>query len=132
MDWTEYSDLSGEVLEAFKIDSFPTYVVLDKDGVMRFRQSGFGETTPGELEDAINKARKRASEPRLAAVAAASERKGVQPQTDEPVASLVAESRGAGAERDRDEVSLPIPHQIPRFLELKRAYFPGIFIKMMH
>jgi thiol-disulfide isomerase/thioredoxin len=60
MDWTEYLDLSGEVLEAFKIDSFPTYVVLDKDGVMRFRQSGFGETTPGELEDAINKALKRA------------------------------------------------------------------------
>jgi thiol-disulfide isomerase/thioredoxin len=104
MDWTEYIDLSGEVLEAFKIDSFPTYVVLDKDGVMRFRQSGFGETTQGELEDAINKALKRASDPNLAAVAVASDRRGVQPQSNGPVASLVAESRGAGEERDTDEV----------------------------
>jgi len=58
----------GEVLQAFKIESFPTYIVLDKDGVMRFRQSGFGEGTAAELSDAINKALKRASDPNLAAV----------------------------------------------------------------
>ena len=34
-DWTEYIDLSGQLLQAFKIESFPTYIVLDKDGVMR-------------------------------------------------------------------------------------------------
>lgn len=71
MDWSEYIDLSGDVLKAFKIESFPTYIVLDKDGVIRFRQSGFGETTQGELEDAINKALKRASDPALAAAASA-------------------------------------------------------------
>jgi thiol-disulfide isomerase/thioredoxin len=71
MNWTEYIDLSGEVLNAFSIESFPTYVILDKDGVMRFRQSGFGQSTAGELGDAINKALKRASDPNLAAVASA-------------------------------------------------------------
>jgi cytochrome c biogenesis protein CcmG/thiol:disulfide interchange protein DsbE len=71
MNWTEYIDLSGEILERFKIESFPTYIVLDKDGVMRFRQSGFGETTQMELEDAINKALKRPSDPNLVAAAAA-------------------------------------------------------------
>jgi len=73
MDWSEYIDLSDEVLQAFKIESFPTYIVLDKDGVIRFRQSGLGEYTQGELADAINKALKRESDPKLAAAAAAEE-----------------------------------------------------------
>jgi thiol-disulfide isomerase/thioredoxin len=71
MNWSEYIDLSGTVQEAFKIESFPTYIVLDKDGVVRFRQSGFGEATQGELEEAINKALKRESDPKLAAAALA-------------------------------------------------------------
>src|SRR2546427_1187212 len=45
--------------------------VLDKDGVIRFRQSGEGPQTEGELEDAINKYLKRESDPKLAAAAAA-------------------------------------------------------------
>jgi hypothetical protein len=71
MDWAEYIDLSGDVLHAFKVESFPTFVVLDKDGVIRFRQSGEGPTTEGDLEDAINKYLKRESDPKLAAAAAA-------------------------------------------------------------
>jgi thiol-disulfide isomerase/thioredoxin len=71
MDWLQYIDLPGEVLHAFKVDSFPTFVVLDKDGVIRFRQSGEGPETESELEDAINKHLKRESDPKLAAAAAA-------------------------------------------------------------
>ena len=71
MDWSQYIDLPGEVLHAFKVDSFPTFVVLDKDGVIRFRQSGEGPETESELEDAINKYLKRESDPKLAAAAAA-------------------------------------------------------------
>ena len=73
MDWSEYIDLSGGVLESFKVESFPTYVVLDKDGVIRFRQSGLGPSTEMELEEAINKALKRESDPKLAAAAAAAQ-----------------------------------------------------------
>jgi thiol-disulfide isomerase/thioredoxin len=71
MEWSQYIDLPGEVLHAFKVDSFPTFVVLDKDGVIRFRQSGEGPQTESELEDAINKYLKRESDPKLAAAAAA-------------------------------------------------------------
>jgi thiol-disulfide isomerase/thioredoxin len=71
MDWSEYIDLSDEVQQAFKIESFPTYIVLDKDGVIRFRQSGLGPTTQMELEDTINKYLKRESDPKLAAAMAA-------------------------------------------------------------
>ena len=71
MDWPDYIDLSDDVQRAFKIDSYPTFIVLDKDGVIRFRQSGVGGETAGELSDAINKALKHESDPKLAAVAAA-------------------------------------------------------------
>jgi thiol-disulfide isomerase/thioredoxin len=70
MDWPDYRDSSDEVQRAFKIESFPTFIVMDKDGVIRFRQSGVGDTTAGELSDAINKAIKRESDPKLAAAAA--------------------------------------------------------------
>ena len=69
MTWSEYIDLQGTVLQAFKVDSFPTYIVLDKDGVIRFRQSGFGQETPLDIEEAISKALKRESDPKLAAAA---------------------------------------------------------------
>ena len=70
MNWSEYLDSSSELQEAFKIDSFPTYIVVDKDGVIRFRQSGLGQDTQNDLEDAINKALKRDSDPVLAKAAA--------------------------------------------------------------
>ncbi|HET8891437.1 MAG TPA: redoxin family protein [Candidatus Angelobacter sp.] len=69
MNWSEYLDLSGDVQLAFKIESFPTYIVLDKDGVVRYRQSGLGDSTQGDIEDAINKALKRNSDPALLAAA---------------------------------------------------------------
>ena len=59
MDWPEYIDLSDAVQETFEIDSFPTYIVIDPQGMIRFRQSGFDEQMSGvELEDAINRALK--------------------------------------------------------------------------
>jgi len=71
MGWSEYIDLSGKMQESFKIESFPTYIVVGKDGVIRFRQSGLGPSTEGELDEAISKALKRDSDPKLAAAAAA-------------------------------------------------------------
>jgi thiol-disulfide isomerase/thioredoxin len=70
MNWSEYLDSSSELQEAFNIDSFPTYIVVDKDGVIRFRQAGLSQDTQNDLEDAINKALKRDSDPVLAKAAA--------------------------------------------------------------
>ncbi|MGA2811670.1 MAG: redoxin family protein [Candidatus Acidiferrum sp.] len=66
MSWTEYLDLSGSVGESFSVDSYPTYVVVDKQGVVQYRQSGFGPTVAGELEDVINKALKKPFVPAFA------------------------------------------------------------------
>jgi len=63
MDWSEYRDNSGQVQELFKINAFPTFIVLDRDGVIRFRQSGLSAgLSQEELEEAINKALKRPSQ----------------------------------------------------------------------
>jgi hypothetical protein len=59
MNWTEFLDNYGAVSGTFDVDSFPTYIVVDKEGVIRYRQSGFGPTVGAELEDTINKALKR-------------------------------------------------------------------------
>jgi thiol-disulfide isomerase/thioredoxin len=106
MDWTEYIDLSGEVQQAFEIESFPTYIVLDKDGVIRFRQSGLSQTTEMDLEDVINKFLKRPSNPALASVVTASAPASPEPAAAAspapPVSSAAKnangyESRSAGA-----------------------------------
>ena len=84
MEWLEYIDLSGTVQESFKIESFPTFVVVDKDGVIRFRQSGVGPNTAGDLDDAISKALKRDSDPKLAAAAAAEAAERPRPHQEQP------------------------------------------------
>lgn len=58
MTWPEYIDLPGAVLALFDIHEFPTYVVLDRNGVIQMRQSGYGIETGEAIEEAINKALK--------------------------------------------------------------------------
>lgn len=92
MTWSEYIDLDGHVEKAFSIESFPTYIVLDKDGVIRFRQSGFGDLTQGELEEAINKALRRESDPKLAAAAIA----GSSDTNSTAASTAIAANSGSG------------------------------------
>jgi thiol-disulfide isomerase/thioredoxin len=40
MDWAQYRDGDGGILEAFGIHSFPTYLVIDGDGVIKERIRG--------------------------------------------------------------------------------------------
>lgn len=43
MDWVQYRDTDDRIQSAFHIDSFPTYIVIDKDGSIRERISGLDE-----------------------------------------------------------------------------------------
>ncbi len=45
MDWAQYRDAHGQILESFGIHSFPTYLVIDGDGVIKERLHGL---TPQE------------------------------------------------------------------------------------
>lgn len=69
MDWPDYLDSNGAVQENFSVDSYPTYIVIDRAGLIRFRQSGFSDSDSfSEIEGAIKKALKE--KPETAAVAA--------------------------------------------------------------
>jgi cytochrome c biogenesis protein CcmG/thiol:disulfide interchange protein DsbE len=80
MDWPQYIDLSERMLNLFDIHSFPTYVVIDREGIVRFRQSGFGSDTDMNIEEAVNKSLKRPYNPQPAPAApAASVSSGTSP-----------------------------------------------------
>ena len=40
MDWSQYRDADERVLKAFSIHSFPTYLVIDGDGIIKQRFTG--------------------------------------------------------------------------------------------
>jgi len=56
--WPQYWDRDRKVQQAFDVRAFPTYVLIDDEGVVRFRTTGGGLHEPLGLEDAIKKALK--------------------------------------------------------------------------
>jgi len=59
MLWPQQIDLGRPVHRAFQIESFPTYIVVDHEGIIRWREVGFSaSTTIGTLEAEIKKALK--------------------------------------------------------------------------
>jgi thiol-disulfide isomerase/thioredoxin len=56
MNWTEYLDRDSQVMTLFEIQAFPTFVVLDRNGGIQFRQAGLDEKTEGTIEVAIHAA----------------------------------------------------------------------------
>ena len=55
MVWPQFLDRQRTVLRAFRISAFPTYIVLDHEGVIRFRTTGLSFEKEGQLDGAINK-----------------------------------------------------------------------------
>jgi peroxiredoxin len=55
MVWPQFLDRQRAVQRAFRVNKFPTYVVLDHEGVIRFRTSGLSFESEAELSRAIEK-----------------------------------------------------------------------------
>jgi thiol-disulfide isomerase/thioredoxin len=55
MDWAQYRDVDDKVLKSFGIHSFPTYLVIDGDGIIRQRLTGLNpqETVVHRLKDTL-------------------------------------------------------------------------------
>ncbi|MGA8221191.1 MAG: thioredoxin-like domain-containing protein [Candidatus Acidiferrales bacterium] len=66
MDWAEYLDASGQVLDAFDVHEYPTFIVLDRDGIIRQRMAGLDAYTSVELYGAIDKWLKKPAAPHAA------------------------------------------------------------------
>ncbi len=57
MDWMQYRDEDGHVLRALGVHAFPTYVVIDPEGVIRERIVGENpqQSISGKLKDKLQK-----------------------------------------------------------------------------
>jgi len=56
MNWTEFLDRDSQVQAIFEIQAFPTFVVLDRNGGIQFRQAGLDEKSEATIESAIHAA----------------------------------------------------------------------------
>ena len=55
MIWPQYRDKDHHITSAFGVHSFPTYIVIDHEGIVRYRSSGLSPTSAAELDGAIRK-----------------------------------------------------------------------------
>lgn len=55
MIWPQYLDKDRRIQRAFGVRSFPTYIVIDHEGVVRFQSSGLSWSSAAELDGAIRK-----------------------------------------------------------------------------
>ena len=59
MIWPQYRDRDRRIAEAFNIRAFPTYIIIDHEGIVRFQSSGYGSAN---LDAAIRKQMKAAAQ----------------------------------------------------------------------
>lgn len=55
MIWPQFWDREHRVVRAFNVRAFPTYIVIDHEGIIRFRSSGTSWERSAFLTDAIKK-----------------------------------------------------------------------------
>ena len=55
MVWPQFLDRERKVQRAFEVHGFPTYILLDHEGIIRFRHTGAGLAAEISMEDAIRK-----------------------------------------------------------------------------
>lgn len=55
MVWPQYLDRNRAIQRAFRVNAFPTYIVIDHEGIVRFRSSGTSWERSANLNDAIKK-----------------------------------------------------------------------------
>lgn len=60
MEWPQYLDLNRQIHRVFQVAVFPTYIVVDTEGIVRIRRQGWGLGAVDELESAIKKSLKDA------------------------------------------------------------------------
>jgi thiol-disulfide isomerase/thioredoxin len=59
MAWPQFLDKSRKMVMPFAVISYPTYIIIDADGVVRARKSGWGMDTDSWIEYEIKQSLKR-------------------------------------------------------------------------
>ena len=55
MEWPQYRDKDRRIVRAFEVSSFPTYVIIDHEGIVRHRTVGLDWSGSSGLDNAIKK-----------------------------------------------------------------------------
>ena len=55
MEWPQYLDRNGAIARLFQVRPIPTYVLIDREGIVRETQSGWSPTVDGWLSSKVNK-----------------------------------------------------------------------------
>jgi thiol-disulfide isomerase/thioredoxin len=64
MNWPQFLDKTRKVALPFAVTSYPTYIVIDGEGIVRARKSGYSPTeTPSWLDGEIKRTLKKGSNP---------------------------------------------------------------------
>ena len=56
MAWPQAFDRDNKIQRTFQVTKFPTYILIDHEGIIRYRVSGFSFEREASLSDAIHKA----------------------------------------------------------------------------
>jgi thiol-disulfide isomerase/thioredoxin len=55
MVWPQYRDENGKILRAFNVRAFPTYVIIDHEGIVQYQSIGMSWQRAASLENAVRK-----------------------------------------------------------------------------
>ena len=55
MVWTQYLDRDHHIVRAFEVNKYPTYILIDAEGIIRFREISSSWEHTGDLPEAIKK-----------------------------------------------------------------------------
>lgn len=55
MVWPQYLDRDRKIQRTFEVRLFPTYIIIDHEGIVRYRSSGSSWMKEASLEDAVRK-----------------------------------------------------------------------------
>ena len=59
MVWPQFLDKTRKLVLPFGVTGYPTYIIIDPEGIVQWRRVGYGDTTDGEVESEIKKALKK-------------------------------------------------------------------------
>ena len=55
LDWPHFLDAKRTMANGFGVTGYPSYILLDHEGIVRFTKVGWGPTTDGEIESEARK-----------------------------------------------------------------------------
>jgi thiol-disulfide isomerase/thioredoxin len=61
MEWPQFFDKTRKMVVPYNVTGFPTYIVIDGDGIVRAKKMGYGSDTDHWLDNAIKQALKRST-----------------------------------------------------------------------